>query len=969
MMAIAAVAAVATLGQGAEWAQAETGKADPAVAQGAQSPMLQQAAALDDDIEALRAEGKYAAALPLAAQSLSIREQALGSDHVDVADALARLAKLHNAMGEYDRAIEGQRRALSIRERVLGRKHPQVALSLNGLANTYSDQGQYDTAQQLYERALSILEHAKGQQHPDVAGLLNNLGNLHARKGEFGKAKPLFARSLSIRERSLGPEHPLVAQSLNSLGNIHVDLGLHEIAAEFYRRSLAVCEKSMAPDHPRVAHVLNNLANLHVDLGQYDQAAPLFARALDIWEAAMGAEHHLVATALNNLASVYWSQKQYERAQPLYERSLGISKRVLGPIHPEVADTLNNLANLDWAQGALDRAIAHFRANYEAREAHFALVMAGDSMAAKRQFLAQTTHEFDALLSFALATADRRAGRLAFTAMARRKGRVLDSMSNALTVLRNRMSAEDAAHLDAYRKNRAEYASVLLGDAEPLPPERHRALLAELASRGQELEQTISQRSLAFRQWAQAVTLEQIQAEIPPRAVLIEWLQYQPAEHKARSGNTQQGPMHYAAAILRHEGDPVWLKLGPASELDKLISKFRHALAGRAADVMEAAQAVDAAVMMPIRAQLPADIEQLFLAPDGAINLIPFAALTDTQGRYLLTRYDLGYLTSGRDLVRIKSASGPRSPGAIMVNPSYDASGAENVRNFTSLDGTAEEGRAVKDRFPSARLFMEASASTHALSQLQGPAFLHIATHGYFDSLPCGDAAPEDENHLDENPMLKSGLAMAGANACHLRNEDSAEHTTETPIAEDGLMTALELAALDLHGTQLAVLSACDTGLGATEIREQAGWITGRSQGVYGLRRALVLAGAETQLVSLWRVSDVATRDLMTAYYAYLAQGKGRGPALRQVQLDMMQSPERGHPHYWASFILSGDTGPMDPKLVPKLVSDPGTRQSSSCNWACTVNGEPASHRWPQTLIFCLIVFGYALRRPLPKSS
>jgi CHAT domain-containing protein len=148
---------------------------------------------------------------------------------------------------------------------------------------------------------------------------------------------------------------------------------------------------------------------------------------------------------------------------------------------------------------------------------------------------------------------------------------------------------------------------------------------------------------------------------------------------------------------------------------------------------------------------------------------------------------------------------------------------------------------------------------------------------------------PRPRRPTTESPLLRSGLALAGAN----RLADG---------EDDGILTALELAGLDLTGTQLLVLSACETGLGDVK----------RGEGVYGLRRAALLAGAEAQLVSLWKVADEATRRLMEAYYRRLLAGEGRSEALRQVQLEMLRDPALAHPYYWASFIPIGAWGPLE---------------------------------------------------------
>jgi CHAT domain-containing protein len=211
---------------------------------------------------------------------------------------------------------------------------------------------------------------------------------------------------------------------------------------------------------------------------------------------------------------------------------------------------------------------------------------------------------------------------------------------------------------------------------------------------------------------------------------------------------------------------------------------------------------------------------------------------------------------------------------------------------FAPLNGTLEEARSIKTLFPDAISFTEAQATETALKKISSPSILHIATHGFFleDADKSSKAIKKSANKEKskqpkiENPLLLSGLAFAGAN--ERKNG-----------ADDGILTALEASGLNLWGTKLVVLSACDTGLGEVK----------NGEGVYGLRRAFVLAGTESLVMSLWSVSDYATRELMTNYYKNLKQGMGRGEALRQVQVEMLKRKGREHPFYWASFIQSGE--------------------------------------------------------------
>ena len=222
---------------------------------------------------------------------------------------------------------------------------------------------------------------------------------------------------------------------------------------------------------------------------------------------------------------------------------------------------------------------------------------------------------------------------------------------------------------------------------------------------------------------------------------------------------------------------------------------------------------------------------------------------------------------------------------------------------FGPLPGVTDEVRALRALLPQASFLTREQATKAALEKLNGPSILHIATHGFFlqdeqQATAEGRGAQAKEGtrlarwvaHA-ENPLLRSGLALTGANQGGSGNTD-------------GILTALEAAGLDLWGTKLVVLSACDTGVG--EVRN--------GDGVYGLTRAFVLAGAESQIISLWPVSDRSTRDLVVGYYQALLQGEGRGEALRRVQLQMLKDKSRRHPYYWASFIQTGEWANLEGK-------------------------------------------------------
>jgi CHAT domain-containing protein/Tfp pilus assembly protein PilF len=881
-------------------------------------------------------KGDYAKAEPLLQRALLIVEKVSGPEHPDVAPTLISLAVLYYARGEYEKAEPLYRRALAIYEKVFGPEHPDVATTLNNLAELYRARGDYGKAEPLYQRALAIYEKVLGPEHANLAQSVNNLAVLYQMKGDFDKAEPLLQRALAIREKRLGPEHPDVAQSLNNLAQLYWKQRDYQKAEPLYQRALTIAERALGPEHPFVALLLNNLALLYTYKGDLEKAGPLLERALAIQEKQLGPEHPDVAQSLHNLAGLYHVKGDYAKAEPLYQRALAIAEHVLGPSHTDVARALSNLATLYETTGDLAKAIACTTRGNEARERSIMLNLAAGSERAKLLYFNSFSGETDSTISLHVMTApgNPAALRLALLTTLRRKGRVLDATADNFAALRRRLNPQDRALFEQLSDTRSRLAGLVLGGPGANDPKQHQIDIKRLEEQADQLENEVSRRSAEFRSQSQAVTLEAVQNAIPNGAALVEFVSFRPFLIK----ETRFGQLRFAVYVLKHQGEPQWVDLGDAAAIDQAVENLRAVLrkdedkplSDVDRQVKPLARALDEKVMRPVRALL-GDATHLLISPDGSLNLIPFAALVDEKNRFLVERFSLTYLTSGRDLLRLKEKLASTAAVMVFANPDFGAktgagtdrglkSGpAKAVANqpatgaidfsqvvFEPLPGTEQEARALKAILPGAKILAQGLASKAAIKQIAAPKILHIATHGFFledmvasattegrglavrRELPGAPDAPQ-MNRV-ENSLLRAGLAMAGAN---LRNGD-----------DIGVLTALEVSGLDLWGTKLVVLSACDTGVG--EIKN--------GQGVYGLRRALVLAGSETQVMSLWPVSDEGTRDLMIEYYKALEAGQGRGEALRQVQLRMMAGKQRHHPYFWASFIQSGEWANLDGK-------------------------------------------------------
>jgi CHAT domain-containing protein/Tfp pilus assembly protein PilF len=871
-------------------------------------------------------KGDYTKGEPLHQRALAIREKKLGSEHPLVAASLNNLANIHLTKGDYEKAEAPYQRALAIREKTLGSEHLEVARSHHNLAIIYHEKGDYAKAEPLYQRGLAIREKTLGSEHLEVANSLNSLAILSRRKGDYAKAESLYQRALAIREKTLGSEHPYVAEYLNNLANLYRTKGDYAKAEPLHQRALEIREKTLGPEHPEFAQSLNNLASLYRDKGDYTKAEPLYQRALAIWEKTLGPEHPDVAIPLNNLASLYRDKGDYTKAESLHRRALAIWEKTLGSEHPDVARTLNELSALYTAKGDIAQAI-----NFQSRasrisERNVVYNLRTGSERQKLAYLATLSVRASQTISLHVRYApdDPTAASLAATTILQRKGRTLDAMSGSFAALRQRFNPQDQAPLDRLNEITAQLARLVLGGPKRITPAEHQKQIRELEEEKETLEAEISLHSAEFRANSQPITLAAVRAAIPINGLLIEFASYQPFNAKAVGKEKEYGEPRYVAYLLRREGEIEWRELGDAKAIDDAIDGFRRALSDpRRRDVKRLARAVEEKIMQPLRAVV-GGARQILVSPDGALNLIPFEALVDEQGQYLIERYAFTYLTSGRDLLRLQvereSKSEPlviadprfgewdqlakadvprrKGPGWMRFRQSMTMGTDPSSIHFAPLMGTELEAREIKSLFPEARVLVGEEATEASLKQAVAPRILHIATHGFFlEDRPVriggtwGLSMMRDDGYVGgvservkiENPLLRSGLALACANL-------------RTDWEDDGILTALEALGLNLWGTKLVVLSACDTAVGVVRTGE----------GVYGLRRALVLAGSETQVMSLWQVGDYVTQRLMKAYYAGLKQGQGRGEALRGVKLEMMRQKGMEHPYYWASFIQSG---------------------------------------------------------------
>lgn len=839
-------------------------------------------------------------------------EDYIGQTYIDKGDFDRARALIEHSIEIFKKQTEGDTRSLYAK-----------ALHDLGVINDY--EGKYDVAQRLYEKALELREAQLGRDNPQVGQSLNFLGNIYLKKGDYKHAEELFRRALDIYQKRYAPDHPRTTSVINNLASAYEGMGDNARAEELYKQAIASIEKRPEPDNAELATYLDNLGGLYRTMGDVARARPLLMRALALREKTEGPNSPEAGRSLNNLAMTEWQAGDLKAAEEHFLRALDVQRRVHLPGHPDISSVLANLALFYQVKGDNKRAVALLTEGINTSEHRLLVMIATGTEDEKRRYMASAANGTSAMVSLHLKSApnDVEAARLALTTILQRKGRVLDVVSEQLSALAKSPNPEDKELLPKLRGARTRLAELeLKGSADDNDEAAYQQKVRRSKEEIDALESRISTLAPSLTLNLKGVTIEAVQKAIPENSALVEMFLYKPLL-KISGSAPDWGKPRYAAYILKHTGPPAWADLDDAEKIDHDTALLRAALRNPArTDFAARARTVDEEVMRPLR-KLLGNVQQVLISPDGSLNFVPYAALTDEQNHYLDESFTFTYLTSGRDLLRMRERLPSRQGPVVIANPLFDLPATEKQtpngkessaagaslrsasfdESFRPLEGTNEEAREVSSILKGAQVYTGARALKSVVMQVRAPSILHIATHGFFlrkQGGAAGAAPPGVQSAargsgngslalIDGDPLLRSGIALSGANGLNDGH------------GENGILTAMEAAGLDLHGTRLVVLSACETGIGEVQ----------NGEGVYGLRRSLVLAGAESQMISLWKVDDDATRELMIDFYRRLQAGTGRAEALRQVQLRMLKSEEHSHPFFWAGFILSGEWSPL----------------------------------------------------------
>ena len=875
-------------------------------------------AQLTQQVQQLLAQGNDGAALPLAQQTVQVAQATWRAEDAHVGLSLDSLGNIEADLGNYSGAEAAFRQALVIDSKTLGATNIQTAHVMADLGELYGSHGQFGQADQLFHAALPVYLKEYGQADVRVADLV------------FKAADVLLSEA-------------------HSAGSFSEAQSKYNAATNGFTLAATVYQKAKGDWSVGLAHCYDRLAAIAEDGGGHAVAEKLHKRALEILEKEYGPDSMQLTDSLEGLARVYKDEQQLAEAEPLYQRVLNVEQAHLKPDNPGLRDAEADLAGLYYFGGKPAQAAQYFQAYLGNLMDEFRANAATMSERERLIYLAAFHNAHPLFFSFVLkyhGQMPELAGQM-YDALLEEKGLIAESAAAMRAAVAASGDPQALQMLDKLTSDRAQMAALLESTAGGTA--NHQAQINQLGDEANTLEQALMKRSAAMsHQKAQnAATWRQVQRALKPGESAVEVIRFQD-----ETGIAVTGDLIYVALVVTPESkEPELVVLGDAKDLEAgPMLAYRYDVGQTRGFKVEAApvgpgqagavantNAAYAAFWRPLELAL-GGAKRVYVSPDGVLDTIPIGLMADGDDKMVMEKYQLRIVNSTKDLLlparvaQLKSAllvgnpkfdltatqqriaiaelrGGSTGVGASLQHASIPAENAAQTAsrggelkggNLNSLPGTQVEVDTVDKLLESAGWrtteFTGDLALKETVTQAHGPRVVHIATHGFFltdEELTANAAARAQQANPNEDPMLRAGLFFAGADRVR-------EGAAPEQGVDDGVLTAFEASQLNLEGTELVVLSACETGLGK-ELN---------SDGVFGLRRGLQEAGADAVMMSMWSVPDKETQELMALFYAKWLGGMEKPEALRQAQLEERETVRQRYgkdlPFYWGAFVLVG---------------------------------------------------------------
>lgn len=907
--------------------------------------------AQNDDIAKIRvlfrkyhAQENYNKAAPYAQKMYELTKKTFGDDHPKTINQLDILADFYFSYGKIEQAKSHYEILFAKVKKLFGKKNQITLKAMSNLATTYmhlhqfrkakilyvkaiqqsrgnvnastmvciknlgtlyQNEGNYSKAEILYNQVITWFKENLGNTHEHTLKALYQLSYLHMRQARYHKAEKILLHILQVRTKALGEKHALTLRTLHRLSVLYGYMGKDKEGEFLSRKVLQASKKLFGLHHSQTLASMNNWAFFLAKRNNHNEAESTYQWLLNTRREKRGESHADTLVAVNNLAIFYTKNKMYHKAEALIKKSMSACIKKLGKSHPNTIDMLESLAVLYSKQGRYQEAlvVAETWLKYKSKFLQKILKIASREM--RYHYLFTEQNMMSLLVSLYLQQKD---ARKILNYSLQRKGILLHFAAKGLWRLAQKNPRVHQLLRDL-QSNR-EALSALLVNTQELSEQQ----IDAIQKREEKIEKIELQLALDFdsmRSAPKEYLLEDIQKVLS--GTVVDFIVVKTCDLK--SEDLQVNDSWQLIAIVTTQNSVQLVELKEFEPILALIKQYRTQIINKSSmqQLQDTAKKLHAKIWRPLQKYCDAK-NTVYVIPDRELNLLPLQALVDEKGHYLIENYKIHMLSSIHDLFYHPNDYGTAQDKAVIfANPNYGQNSSPDTKLFFNpLPGTAIEGKLLKKMFAvkkqKVKLLFAGEANKDNIKSVTAPQILHIATHGFFarsssqqgsrgigqtfkkDSIPQLQLLDNDERKpvknsvytgTKENLFARCGLAFSQANT----------------NPGKGILTAMEVLSLDLFGTELVVLSACDTSQGE---------IAGFGSGLFSLQRAFQEAGTKAVMSSLWPASDKGTLYLMEKFYRHYLNNVSPQASLRATQLECIAENKYAHPYYWANFVMVG---------------------------------------------------------------
>ncbi|MDL5049260.1 CHAT domain-containing protein [Oscillatoria amoena NRMC-F 0135] len=802
--------------------------------------------------------------------------------------AISNMGLVYLAQGKTSEAAEYISRCLNYSEQALGKKSAAFIANLNNKAKLDQSLGKYNEAEKELEEAIALNEDVFGDGM-QKAILLNNKAMLYQAIGRYNEAADLMKQAMT--SSTVAPKKALQGKKSFDNRKFQANLAfIYQLSGKYTEAEANFLEIKKVFDNRKqtgnaeYAGLLNQLGILYILMGKNDKVEELFKKSQEIYKKRFTEQNIYYAKVTNDLGNFYRMNARYNEAETQLNKALSVRESLLGNNHPDYVNTKENLAILYWKSGRFNQAYMAYRDVMDKTIEFINRYFPPMSEAEKTSYWDVTAPRFQRFFNFAIegnVELDHVAQDFFDYQMAT-KALLLNSTNKVKNTILASNDKQLIADYLLWLDKKEQLARLYSYSKEQLKEQK--IDLTSLERDANAMERTLSERSADFYSGysTQKISYKQVRDLLADNEAVVDIVRV-----RGFNQDFTTNVKYVALVLLKNQELPKLIVLENGSELETRYAKYYTTVIQK--------RLPDEFCYDQYWARIDSELggkRMIYISPDGVYNQVNLNTLRKPDGDYLVNRYDFVMIGNTQDLIELKARKSiaGKKDALLLGFPDY------GTNDVPPLPGTKVELEGVSKVLKTAGFqitqFMERNATESNIKNVKGPALLHIATHGYFlkdVDESGGSVFGVNAENASNNPLLRSGLILAGAGRA-IEGTGSADMTSN----DNGILTAYEAMNLNLENTGLVILSACETGLGDVKSGE----------GVYGLQRAFLVAGADALIMSLWKVDDEATQLLMTNFYTNWIKLNNRQKAFKQAQLQLMAKFKE--PYYWGAFVMMG---------------------------------------------------------------